>query len=277
MKNLRVISFESRRATEMARLIAAQGGEPVMAPSLCEVPLEESPAALQFGAELLAQRYHVVIFLTGVGTRALLELSERRHARAELVAALARVSVVARGPKPLAVLREYGIPVAVSVAEPNTWREVLAELDARRQALPLEGRQVAVQEYGAPNPELVAALEARGALVTRVPVYRWALPVDLEPLRRAVGAILAGEIHLALFTNAMQVVNLMQVAQQQGQAEQLRQAFRRVVVASIGPTASACLRENGLPVDLQPEHPRMGFLVKEAAERAAALLARKRG
>ncbi len=276
MKGLRVVSFESRRAPEMARLIAAQGGVPMSAPSLREVPLEENPAALVFADDLLAGRCHMVIFLTGVGTRALFGLLEKRYAREELRAALARAAVVVRGPKPTAVLREMGVPITAHAPEPNTWREVLSELDARRAQLPLKGRRVAVQEYGAPNPELVQGLEVRGAVVTRVPVYRWALPEDLAPLRSAIRAIIAGEIDLALFTNAVQVVHLVQVAEQEGLADRLRQALRRVVIASIGPTASECLRENGLEVDLEPQHSRMGFLVKEAAESAPALLARKR-
>lgn len=276
MNGLRVVSFESRRVKEMAQLIAAQGGTPVSAPSLREVPREENPAALAFAEELLAGRYHMVIFLTGVGTRYLFEALEKRYPREELLAALRRVAVLARGPKPIAVLREMAVPIAVAVPEPNTWREIVAELDARRAELPLAGRRVAVQEYGAPNPDLVRELEARGAAVTRVPVYRWALPEDLGPLRAAIRAIVAGEVDVALFTNMMQVIHLFQVAHREGLADKLREAFRRVVVASIGPTASAALREHGLDVDLEPQHPRMGFLVKETAEAAAALLARKR-
>ncbi len=276
MNGLRVVSFESRRAQEMARLIAAKGGRPMSAPTLREVPLEENPTALAFGEELLAGGYQVIIFLTGVGTRTLFELLEKRYSRQDLVAALKHLAVVVRGPKPTAVLREMGVPITVTVPEPNTWREILAELDGRRDKVPLEGRRVAVQEYGVPNPELVRELEARGAAVTRVPVYRWTLPQDLAPLRSAINAIIAGEVDLALFTNIVQVVHLFQVAGQEGLADELRQAFRRVVIASIGPTASGGLREYGLDVDLEAQHSRMGYLVKEAAEAAATLLSRKR-
>ena len=276
MNGLRVVSFESRRAQEMARLIAAKGGRPMSAPTLREVPLEENPAALAFGEELLAGGYQVIIFLTGVGTRTLFELLEKRYSRQDLVAALKHMAVVVRGPKPTAVLREMGVPITVTVPEPNTWREILAELDGRRDKVPLEGRRVAVQEYGVPNPELVRELEARGAAVTRVPVYRWTLPQDLAPLRSAINAIIAGEVDLALFTNIVQVVHLFQVAGQEGLADELRQAFHRVVIASIGPIASGGLREYGLDVDLEAQHPRMGYLVKEAAEAAATLLSRKR-
>jgi hypothetical protein len=36
------------------------------------------------------------------------------------------------------------------------------------------------------------------------------------------------------------------------------------------------MRRQGLPVDLEPSHPKMGVLVTEAAERSAELLAAKR-
>lgn len=276
MTQLKILSFESRRAAEMAKLIAANGGVPLSAPSLREVPLEENPQALAFAEELLAGHFHAVIFFTGVGTRALFELLEKRHRRENLVRALSQVVVVARGPKPIAVLREWAVPIAISVPEPNTWREVLAELDARREEMPIEGRRVAVQEYGAPNPDFVRELEARGAVVTRVPVYRWALPEDTGPLVTGIRAIVAGEVDVALFTNAMQVINVLKVAHREGLADPLREALRRTVIASIGPTASEALREHGLQPDLEPSHPRMGFLVKEAAEAAPALLARKK-
>jgi uroporphyrinogen-III synthase len=135
---------------------------------------------------------------------------------------------------------------------------------------------VAVQEYGKPNDELQRALEARGATVTRVPVYRWALPDDIEPLRGAVTAIVRGELDVALFTTSVQIVHLMQVAESMGQAGHVRDALRRLVVASIGPTSTEELRNQGIAADLEASHPKMGFLVREAAERSPELLRSKR-
>jgi uroporphyrinogen-III synthase len=187
---------------------------------------------------------------------------------------LAKTKVVPRGPKPLAVLREIDVPAWVTVPEPNTWRELLATLDAT--GTPLQNLKVAVQEYGVSNPELLQGLEARGAQVTRVPVYRWALPVDLEPLRAAVRSVAAGDVDVAVFTTAMQVVHLFEVAATLQQEEALREGLGRMVVASIGPTTSEELRQQRLHVDLEASHPKMGFLVREAADRAADLLRTKR-
>src|SRR5581483_5361053 len=192
---LKVLTLESRRAQEMARLIANSGGEPVVAPSMREVPLESNKQALEFADALVKERLDVVIFLTGVGTRALFRVVESVHPREKFIAALSSVAVVARGPKPVAALREMGVPITLTIPEPNTWREILHELD-QSKLLETRGRRVAVQEYGVANPELLAGLAERGAQVTLVPVYEWMLPEDTAPLRAAIGALTRGEINV---------------------------------------------------------------------------------
>lgn len=69
-----------------------------------------------------------------------------------------------------------------------------------------------MQEYRVSNPELIAGLEARGAKVSPVPVYRWALSEDTGPLRSALEEMLAGRVDMALFTNATQVDHLFKIA-----------------------------------------------------------------
>jgi len=266
LTGLKVVTFESRMATAMADMISRHGGIPISAPAVREIPLEENPAALEFAKELLAGRIDLVVLLTGVGTRALVAAVETAFPRAEFLAALGRIPTIVRGPKPQAVLRELGVPIAVAVPEPNTWREILSAID--EAAIPLSRRRVAVQEYGRGNPELLAGLEAKGASVMRVPVYRWALPEDCGPLRRAIMAIIEGQVDLVLFTTSVQVDHLLQVAGESGLEESLRAALRDTVVASIGPMCSEALREHSLVVDLEPEHPKMGHLVVTAARHA---------
>jgi uroporphyrinogen-III synthase len=278
---LRVLTLESRRAAEMAKLISNCGGLPVVAPSMREVPLESNTLALEFASLLLDGQLDMVIFLTGVGTRALTRVVETAHPREKFVAALTRVAVVARGPKPAAALREMEVPITLLVPEPNTWRELLRALDEKADdhsagSLKLRGRRVAVQEYGVSNPELLAGLEERGASVTIVPVYQWTLPEDTGPLHAAVSALTAGEIDVAMFTSSAQVQHLLQIADAMGARDDVIRALRRVLVASIGPITSQELDEQGIIADLEPTHPKMGFLVKETADRSHALLQTKR-
>jgi len=273
---LRVLSLESRRGPEMAKLIASYGGEATVAPSMREIPLESNTEALAFGRSLVAGGFDIVIFLTGVGTRALARVVETIYPLEQYLAELRKMAVVARGPKPVAVLREWNVPIAMTAPEPNTWRELLRALDENAASVPLKGRRVAVQEYGVSNRELLAGLEERGGKVTSVPVYEWALPEDTGPLRSAIAAVARKEMDVILFTTATQADHLLQIAKEMNEERALREALSRMVVASIGPTTSERLREYGIAPDLEPEHPKMGYLVSEAAQRSAGLLRRKR-
>ena len=274
LQGLKIVSFESRRAREIGELIRRYGGEAVIAPSMREIPLSQNTAALDFVRQVEARKIDFVIFLTGVGARTLVEAVASEYPRERLAAALGRTILVARGPKPVAALKELGLKPAISVSEPNTWREVLSELDAK---FSIRGRRVAVQEYGITNREFLAGLEERGAEVVRVPVYRWALPEDTGPLRSALRDVIDGRVEVALFTNATQVTHLFQLAAEEGSEQSLREAFKRIVVASIGPVCSEALEHFGLSVDLEPDHPKMGYLLAALARRGPALLNTKRG
>lgn len=275
--SLRVLSLESRRAKEMASIISSYGGQAISAPSMREVPLDSNPDAIAFADALERGSFELVILLTGVGTRALVAVVERvTGSRDAFVSALGRTRIVARGPKPVAVLRDLSLTPWLTAPEPNTWREVLSVLDEKQPEFPLSGKRVAVQEYGASNPDLLEGLEARGARVTPVPVYQWALPEDLAPLQSAVQAIADGQIDVALFTTATQVVHLLKVADSMGKGDAVRRGLTTCVVASIGPTTSEEMREQGIEPDMEPTHPKMGFLVREAAEQAAQILRKKR-
>ena len=264
------MTLESRRGQEISRLIETYGGKPVHAPAMREVPLSSNLEALKFADALFEGKFDVVVFLTGVGARALSTVVEGAHPAEKFLGALRKVAVFARGPKPVAVLREWGVPVALTAPEPNTWRELLQAIDDSKQEL--RGKKVAVQEYGVSNPELLAGLRERGAEVTAVPVYQWDLPEDTGPLQRAVEEVIAGSIDVALFTTGVQIHHLFQIADQAGKKDALKVGMERVVKASIGPTTSEVLRSYGLLVELEASHPKMGFLVKEAAESSRELV-----
>ena len=272
---MKVLALETRRAAEIAKLIRANGGEPTVVSAMREVPLESNQEALAFAERLLHGEFDLVIFTTGVGARRLMEIVESRYDRAEIVDALRRVKLAARGPKAAAAIRELGLPIAVTAAEPCTWHEVMASLEAAFGPA-LAGMRAAVQEYGMPNPDLLNGLADRGVEAVRVPVYHWALPEDLEPLRDAVRGIAAGKFEAVVFLTAVQVVHLFEVAEEMSAASALRAGLGRAVVLSIGPSTSEELLRHGIQPDLEPSHPKMGFLMNEAAARAAALLEEKR-
>lgn len=266
---LRVLSLESRRAVEMATLIRKQGGEPIVAPSMREVDLEQNSESFEFGRRLLKGEFDCLVLLTGVGTRLLWKTLLTRYAEADLRAALEKVTVVVRGPKPSGAVRELGRVPDVQVPEPNTWREVLETMRPRPEF------RLALQEYGKSNEELIAGLREQGREVTPVRVYGWDLPEDTGPLRQAAARLIAGEVDVVLFTTSMQLVNLMRIADEEGIGRQVREALESAFVGSIGPTTSETLEEYGLKADFEPSHPKMGVLVAEASARAADVVRNK--
>lgn len=272
---LRVLSLESRRAKEVAKLIKTYGGEPFVVPAMREVPLESNQPAFDFARSLLAGEFDMVVFFTGVGVRTLLEIVETRYDREAFLKALRLTRVVARGPKPQAALRELNVPVSVVAPEPSTWRELLQAIDAGFSET-LSGLRIAVQEYGASNPEFLAALSERAQQVTKVPVYQWALPEDLRPLRECVLGIANGGIDVVIFMTAVQAIHLFQVAEQMKCVEDLRAGLEAIVVVSIGPTTTEELIHYGVKPDFEPSRPKMGFLVNEAAQYAGKVLQQKR-
>ena len=256
----RVLSLESRRAPEIAELIRRQGGIPFVAPSMREVPLDEDAEVFAFAERLFRGEFDMMILLTGVGTRQVSRLLAKRYPEGAFAEALRRLTVVARGSKPVVVLREMGLTPLVA-PEPNTWREVLAVTAGRPE------RHVAVQEYGRPNPELVEGLRSRGADVTAVRIYEWGLPVDTAPLREAAQRLAARQFDAVLFTTSVQIAHLQRIAAGDGIEAAAFEGLKRAFVGSIGPTTTEALEEYGIRPDFEPSHPKMGFLVKEAAER----------
>lgn len=266
LEGITVVSFESRMADTTARLIEKYGGTAISAPSLQEVPLDEHEAAFDFAERLFDDAIDVVLFTTGVGTRMLFETLATRYTTDDVIAALEEVIVVARGPKPVRTLKKYGIPITLKVPEPNTWKEVLDVLTTCPETTPLDGKRVAIQEYGRPTPALNAALRAQGARLVRVPIYRWTLPDDLQPLKNGLRVLIGGTAQIAVFTSRQQVEHVLQVAANEGWEQSLRNALDHAIVASIGPVCSEGLDAHDIAVDFEPERPKLGILIKGLAE-----------
>jgi uroporphyrinogen decarboxylase len=270
---LRVAALESRRHQDLARLIERFGGQPFVSPSMREVPIEQNREAIDFAHRVMVGEINTIIFMTGVGFKHLLAAIEKHIPAQKFIDTLSDITTIARGPKPVAAMREVGLTPTHRVPEPNTWREVLQYID---QQVPVANQAVGLQEYGVTNYSFIAGLEARGATVVQCRVYQWELPEDTQPLIENIQAMVAGERDCLLFTSAHQAVNLLRMARELKLEEALRQALRRMVVVSIGPTTSEMLQHLEIPVDLEPEHPKMGHLVQAAAERAGRLLQAKR-
>ncbi len=270
-----VASFESRMGKEMENLILRAGGTPRVVASMREIPIAENQEAFAFFEKLKAGRFNEVVFLTGVGTKALFQILESKYPSSHVYNAFKSTTLIARGPKAAKALTDYKLKPTLTVPEPNTWREVVSTLEERRS---LKNLSIAVQEYGVSNPEFLQTLRDKGAKeVVSVPVYRWALPENIYPLTQMVESIIKNEIQMVLITSAQQMNNVLEVAQGLGLEKQLIDAFSKIVVGSIGPIASETLRAKGIEPDFEPEHGKMGFLVKDAAAKGRELYKKKNG
>ena len=270
---LRVAALESRRRDDFARLIERFGGVPFVSPSMREIPIEKNKEAVDFAYRVITGEIGAVIFLTGVGFKQLITAIEPHVDKQRFLDALSDIPTLARGPKPVAAMRELGLQPTHRAPEPNTWREVLQTID---QHLPISNLTVGLQEYGITNHSLIGGLEARGARVTTVRVYQWELPEDTKPLEENIRAIVRGERDCLLFTSAHQAVNLLRIATALDCESDLRSALQSMVVASIGPTTSEMLQHLDIPIDLEPDHPKMGHLVQASAEKGPRILKAKR-
>jgi uroporphyrinogen-III synthase len=255
---LRVLSLESRRAKEIETFIQRLEGDAFVAPSVAERPVENAGVASTIVAQWEADAFDLMVCMTGTGLAFLRDLAIAEMPEDRLAAALRRVAIVSRGPKPVPILRAMKVPVAVVVPEPNTWREIVEAVASRPE------RRVAVQEYGRPNAQMNAALEELGAKVTPLVLYRWTLPDDIAPLQEAVRRLVTGMFDVVIFTSSIQLDHLLGIARND------------VAVASVGPVMTETLESHGINADIIPKHPKMASLVKSAADECGPVLLRKR-
>jgi uroporphyrinogen-III synthase len=257
MKAKHIAILESRLGEQLSDLVKKRGGVPFHAPALAELPDLDPEKIRALVQSLEQQPAKLFIFQTGVGTRALFAVLDTLRLSGNFLQMLEKAIVAARGPKPTGALRARGVRIDRSAADPFTTKEVLLSVGD----VPVEKSRVIIQRHGSVNIELDRALEARGAQVAEIPTYRWALPADTTPLESLVGALERGEIDAAVFTNAEQARNLFAVAAKLDREASLKTALNRTLVASIGPVASAALRELSVNVGLESKPPKLGALM----------------
>jgi uroporphyrinogen-III synthase len=262
MQRKQVAILEARLGEQLAGLVASRGGVPFHAPALAELPDLDPQAIAALVKSLETHPAKLAVFQTGVGTKALFAATDGLGLTKKFLDLLSGMQVAARGPKPTGALRQRGVRIDRSAADPFTTHEIL---DCIRD-IELKGARVIVQRHGSANRELDAALEARGAEVIEIPTYRWSLPRDTARLEELVIRLERNEMHAVVFTNAEQFRNLSSIASRMGKIENLKKSLNHILVASIGPIASAALREGGVKVGLEASPPKMGALLSALDE-----------
>lgn len=262
-KGARIALLEARMSNEIADLIRRYGGKPYSVPSVREMSLNRKEEVSTFIDHLVQASLHTVVFFTGVGVTTLLREAEELGRLSELLSALKNVTVVSRGPKPAAVLKRNGIPIAVNAAEPYTTVQLLEAMNT----LKLVGSVVGIVHYGERNALLAQALHEKGVYLEELCLYEWLLPEDIRPLETLVENIIADHVDAIIFTSQIQARHLFLVAEKLASMSDLTQALKsKTIVASVGPTCTAVLQNFGVTPHVIPDHPKMGHLVKVLAE-----------
>jgi len=256
--------------SEMGALIERHGGIPYPAPVLQEVHLGDTPEVIGLVDDICNGKVQVMVFQTGVGSKALFDSAASLGKESQVLDALAGITVIARSPKPAAILRRQKVRIDHMPPEPFTSPDLIAAIEG----LDLTGKNVAVQAYGGPNSLLTQTLQKRGATVREVSTYTWGLPEDVTPVLGMIDDLEKGNIDALAFTSQPQIGNLMTIAAQAGKEDSLRDLLAQepvdakpLVVASIGPVCTKRMIAAGIRIDVEPEHPHMGNLILALAER----------
>ena len=253
-----VAILEARTGAHLAELISRQGAVPLLAPALEEVPDVDPAAVAALLRDWGARPFRMMIFQTGVGTRALFQVTDSLGSTPSLLELLGKATVVVRGPKPLGELNARGVRIDIRAASPFTSETVLAATAAyfhrraRASSCSVTARQIA---------SCARRSTARGASVQEIATYRWALPADLRPLEKLIDALASSAVDAVVFTSAVQVKHLFAVAERMGRAADLPALMRGLIVASIGPVCSRALEERGIAPTFEADPPKLGPLV----------------
>ena len=269
LEGRRVVVLEGRMPSELAALVSRHGGDPVNAPALREVPLPMREDVQEMVDAICGRAVEAAVFLTGVGARALINAADELGRKDEFLAALHDTKIICRGPKPVAVMRQNSIPIALIAPEPFMSEDLVAAV--KDTGWDFRGKRVALQHYGEINAYLRGELVAMGAEVMEASLYAWELPEDTAPVVDAIQRIIARDVDAIMFTTQSQVRNLMRIADDNSMARDLQDAMAEdIVVASVGPVCSRAMREHGITPHVEPEHPKMGPLVIALADHFAA-------
>ncbi|MGO8858504.1 MAG: uroporphyrinogen-III synthase [Steroidobacteraceae bacterium] len=263
MKSKTVAILETRTGEHLGELIERRGGIAMLAPALEEIPDVEPQTVVSLLDSWRANPYRMVIFQTGVGTRALFQATDSLGSTDEMLRLLASAVVVVRGPKPTGELNARRVRIDVRAPSPFTTETVLEAI----AGIALDHAPVLVQRYGATNQPLRDALQARGAIVREIATYRWALPANIQPLKDLLDALDASRVDAVVFTSAVQIQNLYAVAAADGRADSLAGRLNGLVIASIGPVCSRALMAHGITPSFEASPPKLGPLV-EGLDRA---------
>jgi uroporphyrinogen-III synthase len=258
---------ESRELDLFAGMLESQGARTLRCPLVTILDVTDRTPVEEWLERLTHDEFDDLILLTGEGLRRLLALGDRLGTRAAIVAAIARLRTVVRGPKPGRVLREIGLTPGLTAASPTS-AGVVETLSAHD----LRGRTFGLQLYpGEIDRSLLTFLSASSATTFPVTPYRYASDCETAAVVDAIRKMAAGEIDMIAFTSSPQIRRLLDVANEKGLEQELVTGWKRTRIASIGPVVTGTLKAIGVEVEAQPV---AGFHLKPLVAAITKLYAR---
>ena len=258
LAGFRVGVTAARKVDEQVALLERRGAAVTWAPALSTDPNHVDEAELRAATlDVLSRPVDMFLATTGIGMKTWFETADGWGLSDDLVEALARSEILARGPKSVGALRRRGLR-ELWAPESECFEDVLQHLRGRE----LAGRRIVVQEHGQSLSMVAHALRRRGADVTVVTVYRVAGADDPEPMFEMIELIAERRLDAVTFTSAPAVAALMDAAGSAGHRDDVVSAFQAdVVAACVGPVTAAAFELWGVPTVL-PDRSRLAAMVK---------------
>lgn len=248
-----------RRASDLALALTRRGAEVDIAATLGVESHIDEKTLLAATADLIENPADIVIITTGIGFRGWWETAEAAGVADQLLDALSRSRLVARGPKARGALQAVGL-TPDWVAESETSAEIGEFLSAEG----VQGARIAVQHHGSGDDGLETTLIAAGVEdVVRLVIYRWGPPPDPAAVADSLRAAADGQYDAIAFTSAPGVAAWLEAGRQADALDAIREQVNlgRLILAAVGPITAEPLQHAGLAT-LIPDRGRLGTLVR---------------
>jgi uroporphyrinogen III methyltransferase/synthase len=248
-----LVTRTRQQASDLSRALAAQGADPVELPTIEIAPSVDEHELASVIAELRTSAYGWVVFTSANAIS--LFMCHLRDADLD-ARAFGRARIAAIGPGTADALASHGLRADI-VPERFVAEGLLAAFAARV----MRGQRVLLPRAEGAREVIVEGLEAQGAHVHELTLYRAAVPSppDAEGLRR----LRAGEIDVAMFASSSAVRNLVEMLG--GDVSPLR----GVLIAAIGPITARAVRDAGLDVGVTADEYSIDGLVAALVARSA--------
>lgn len=252
LQNKHIAVTGPRCAEEFTRMVEKMGGTPHVCPAQGTVYSDDRELETQI-RRMTETPVDWLVLTTGIGTEALVNKAEELGLKDDLLVAMTKAKIAARGYKTVGALRKLGLQPTVKADDGTTDGVFRAMSD-----YPLRGKRIALQLYGDPFPRLSRRLQESGAECEELLPYIHIMP-DTGPIDQLIDRCSRGTMDAVVVTSTAQARCLFHRAREIEREGELRAAFDGgVLVAAVGHVTAEAIREEGVNRIVVPEEERLG-------------------